>query len=502
MSDTRRISESHARGPRPPHPTRVLTRSEPSGTTHRGETTSVDGLDFLYTPSRDVAADMADFVDVLGGRLVFAIEDGGIRVAMVELTDGPPRILLTDHVEGDRPILVYRVDRPRPRRRGAQGARLDAGTLARDPAWSVQLVPLAGRPPDRALPADPARRSSAISRAAATSDRGHASASAGVVRARRSATDAGPSSRAASSAAPGHPAERRQQRHLEPGDGRRSARRRCSRARAPSRCAADSSENALPAIGVAAAPRQLDEERRDHEAPRRSRQGAGHDQERRASVAAPAGRSPRSSRAARPAIGTIGRIRSTSQPVGNRAMRMTIPSATKNSPMFAPAASARCGRNATTTPQWVMNNRSIAMSDAQVRRNANPSRRCATPVGPSDAEVVRAVRQERQRRDPQDDEAGDDEGRRHQRDAVERRRGEDGERQGRDDRPASGCGRCRRTRARTRAATGSTSLGTSDRAAGSVAAMPIPWKTLATRNGPVGPPGSTPGSSRTAQPRR
>ena len=52
---------------------------------------------------------MADFVDVLGGRLVFAIDDGGIRVAMVELTGGPPRILLTDHVEGDRPILVYRV---------------------------------------------------------------------------------------------------------------------------------------------------------------------------------------------------------------------------------------------------------------------------------------------------------------------------------------------------------------------------------------------------------
>ena len=69
----------------------------------------IESLDFLYTPSRDVAADMADFVDVLGGRLVFAIDDGGIRVAMVELTGGPPRILLTDHVEGDRPILVYRV---------------------------------------------------------------------------------------------------------------------------------------------------------------------------------------------------------------------------------------------------------------------------------------------------------------------------------------------------------------------------------------------------------
>jgi hypothetical protein len=66
-------------------------------------------LDYLYMPSRDVAADMAWFTDVLGGRLVFAIDGMGTRVAMVDLTDGPPRILLADHVDGDRPILVYRV---------------------------------------------------------------------------------------------------------------------------------------------------------------------------------------------------------------------------------------------------------------------------------------------------------------------------------------------------------------------------------------------------------
>jgi hypothetical protein len=70
---------------------------------------SFDRLDFLYTPSRDVAADAAYFVNTLGGRLVFAIDDGGTRVAMIEMTVEPPRILLTDHLEGDRPILVYRV---------------------------------------------------------------------------------------------------------------------------------------------------------------------------------------------------------------------------------------------------------------------------------------------------------------------------------------------------------------------------------------------------------
>ena len=67
-------------------------------------------LDFVYMPSPDVAADVAYFTDVLGGRLVFAIEAMGTRVAMVELTAEPPRLLLAGHLEGDRPILVYRVD--------------------------------------------------------------------------------------------------------------------------------------------------------------------------------------------------------------------------------------------------------------------------------------------------------------------------------------------------------------------------------------------------------
>ena len=68
-----------------------------------------ESLDYVYMPSRDVGADLAYFTDVLGGRLVFAIDGMGTRVAMIDLTDGPPRILLADHLDGDRPVLVYRV---------------------------------------------------------------------------------------------------------------------------------------------------------------------------------------------------------------------------------------------------------------------------------------------------------------------------------------------------------------------------------------------------------
>ena len=68
-----------------------------------------DQLDFVYTPSADVAADTRYFAEVVGGRVIFAIDDGGTRVAMIELAAAPPQILLTDHLEGDRPIFVYRV---------------------------------------------------------------------------------------------------------------------------------------------------------------------------------------------------------------------------------------------------------------------------------------------------------------------------------------------------------------------------------------------------------
>ena len=66
-------------------------------------------LDFLYMPTADVAAEVEHFTATLGARLVFAIEAFGARVAMVELGGGPPAVLLADHLDGERPILVYRV---------------------------------------------------------------------------------------------------------------------------------------------------------------------------------------------------------------------------------------------------------------------------------------------------------------------------------------------------------------------------------------------------------
>ena len=72
-------------------------------------TSPFESLDFLYTPSDDVPRDARYFAEVLGGRILFAIRDGDTSAAMVEMAEGSPRVILTDHLEGEQPILIFRV---------------------------------------------------------------------------------------------------------------------------------------------------------------------------------------------------------------------------------------------------------------------------------------------------------------------------------------------------------------------------------------------------------
>ncbi|MEA2166939.1 MAG: hypothetical protein QOF76_239 [Solirubrobacteraceae bacterium] len=68
-----------------------------------------EDLDFLYLPSRDVAADVRHYTTGVGAELVFAIERFGTRVAMIRLAAEGPDLLLAEHLEGDQPISVFRV---------------------------------------------------------------------------------------------------------------------------------------------------------------------------------------------------------------------------------------------------------------------------------------------------------------------------------------------------------------------------------------------------------
>jgi hypothetical protein len=47
--------------------------------------------------------------DVLGARVVFAIEAMGTRVTEVSFSPEGPRLLLADHFQGEAPILLHRV---------------------------------------------------------------------------------------------------------------------------------------------------------------------------------------------------------------------------------------------------------------------------------------------------------------------------------------------------------------------------------------------------------
>jgi hypothetical protein len=68
-----------------------------------------DELEFIYCPSVDVAAELAHYVEGLGATVVFAIEAFDTRVAMLRLTETGPKLLLAQHLHGDRPVLLFRV---------------------------------------------------------------------------------------------------------------------------------------------------------------------------------------------------------------------------------------------------------------------------------------------------------------------------------------------------------------------------------------------------------
>ena len=88
---------------------------------------AIEALDVLYLPSRDIEADLTFYRDVLGARVVFAIEAMGARVAEVAIGSRGPRVVLADHLDGDAPVLLHRVSNLDEvlAQLGARGLRLE-----------------------------------------------------------------------------------------------------------------------------------------------------------------------------------------------------------------------------------------------------------------------------------------------------------------------------------------------------------------------------------------
>ena len=86
-------------------------------------------LEYIYAPSSDVAADVGWFERVLGAKVAFAIDDGGVRVAMLRLGADSPPMLVTDHLPDARPVFLYRV-----------ASLEDAATALRERGWTSEAT--------------------------------------------------------------------------------------------------------------------------------------------------------------------------------------------------------------------------------------------------------------------------------------------------------------------------------------------------------------------------
>ena len=68
-------------------------------------------LDYLYVPARHIEASVRYYTEQLGGELLWKIHAFNAWVAAVRLSPIGPIVLLADHLQGDTPILIYRVER-------------------------------------------------------------------------------------------------------------------------------------------------------------------------------------------------------------------------------------------------------------------------------------------------------------------------------------------------------------------------------------------------------
>jgi len=66
-------------------------------------------LDYIYTPAADVDGEAQRYVETLGAELVWKVRAMGTTVACLRVAEAGPAILLSGHLHGAGPILVYRV---------------------------------------------------------------------------------------------------------------------------------------------------------------------------------------------------------------------------------------------------------------------------------------------------------------------------------------------------------------------------------------------------------
>ena len=63
----------------------------------------------MYVPTVDVDAVATAYVETVGAELLWKVKAMNTTVAALRVSAAGPQILLSGHLEGERPVLVYRV---------------------------------------------------------------------------------------------------------------------------------------------------------------------------------------------------------------------------------------------------------------------------------------------------------------------------------------------------------------------------------------------------------
>ena len=66
-------------------------------------------LDYIYIPTADVDGEVLRYVETMGAELVWKVRAMGTTVACLRVGEPGPAILLSGHLQGTNPILVYQV---------------------------------------------------------------------------------------------------------------------------------------------------------------------------------------------------------------------------------------------------------------------------------------------------------------------------------------------------------------------------------------------------------
>jgi hypothetical protein len=86
-------------------------------------------LDFVYVPTEDVDAVARAYAERLGAELVWKVRGMGTVVACLRVSADGPSILLSGHLHGPGPILIYRVDDYRATVESLRAAEIDLHEL-------------------------------------------------------------------------------------------------------------------------------------------------------------------------------------------------------------------------------------------------------------------------------------------------------------------------------------------------------------------------------------